>query len=334
MFTVRSGRNQISNRFYSISSLVFLFLFFAAQTSLAFDLYIGTGKTDSFSYFAGKSICSCIKKLDKKINCRLTPSIDATDTLTNLQVGSLDLALVSSKTIYDAFNNSGFFQYITINYDDLRLLMPFYKSPVSLIVRGDAKIAKLDDLVGKRVNGGPFNSLESQIFKELLQRKKWSKRNFPLYQNLSSSNSQDFLALKSGSVQAMLHVGMHPDWGLRRLLNQQEITLLALDDSDIMQMIEDKTGFCMSNITGKTYPGLEAQMNTLGMETFLIGTADTDETTVELVLTAVNEAKRQLQHAHPALMQERVKISKLNDSYLHPHPSAILFFQTNYTKYK
>lgn len=334
MFTLRAGRTLVSHHDYLIASLLFLILLFAAHSCRAFDLYIGTGKPDSFSYFAGKSVCSSIKKLDKKVTCRLTPSMDGTDTLTNLQVGSLDLALVSSKTIYDAFHKAGLFQYIKIDYDELRLLMPFYRSPISLIVRRDAKITKVDDLVGKRVNGGGFNSLENQIFKELLQLKKWSKGDFPLYQNLPSSNAQDFLALKNGSVQAMLHVGMHPDWRLKRLLDQEKNSLLALDDTDIMQMIEKKIGFCSCKIPEGTYPGLDAPLKTLGMETFLIATSDTDDATVELVLTAVNEAKQQLQHAHPAFMKEKVKISTLNNSYLHPHPSALMFFQSNYNKYQ
>ncbi len=328
MFTFRSSITPISQRICIISTLVLLLLLFTNRNCTAFELYLGTGNTDTFSYFAGKSICSSIKRHDKSVTCNLVPSIKSTDTLTNLHNGSLDLALVSSKTIYDAFHNSGFFQYITIDYNNLRLLFPYYRSPISLLVRKDARISNINDLKGKRINSGPFNSLENHIFNELMRVKKWDKNSFPLIQNLSHSNSQDFLAIKSGSVQAMLHVGMHPDWKLRNFLNKKGTTLIAIDDADIQQMILGKTGFCKGKLDKNIYPAIDRELKTLGMETFLVTSADTDNNTVELILTAINESKKMLQQAHSSLIPNRIETSTLNNSYLPPHPAAMMFFQS------
>ncbi|MFW2367009.1 MAG: TAXI family TRAP transporter solute-binding subunit, partial [Desulforhopalus sp.] len=213
---------------YLTSISIFFVLLLTAQVCTSFEMLIGTGGTDSFSYFAGKTFCSSIKKYDTDVACRLVPIEESADKLTNLQNDSIDLALVNSKTIYDALHGSGLFQYITIAYDDLRLVMPLYKSPISLIARRDAHISKLDDLPGKRVNSGVFNTFPDQVFKKIMSLKGWQKGDFPLYQNLPHAFSQDFLALKSGSVQAMLHVGMHPDKSLKQLFSQSQSTLVGL----------------------------------------------------------------------------------------------------------
>lgn len=328
MFNYRQDNRSISLPAFTMSSFVFLILLFIAQPCTPFELLIGTGEKDSFSYFAGRTICRSVEKYENNVTCRLAVTEEAADRLINLQNDSVDLALVSSKTIYDAFNNLGFFQYITFEFNDLRLLTPIYRAPVSLIVRRDARISGLDDLAGKRVNSGTINSLENQIFKNIMTLKHWNKGDFSLYENLPHSLSQDFLALKGGTVQGMLHVGMHPDSSLKQVLADSRITLVGLDDLDVDQLIEDKVGFCNCQIPAGTYPGITEDIKTLAMETLLIASSATDDETVQLVLSALFQAKKQLQYAHPALLRQQIKITTLNDSYLHPHPSALLFFQT------
>lgn len=329
MFSYKPNTLEISHPAYIVSFSIFFSLLFLAKICIPSELLIGTGKVDSFSYFAGKAICRSIKNYDKGVTCELFPTGEAADKLTNLHSDSIDLALVSSKTIYDAVNGIGFFQYITIEYNDLRLLMPLYRSPVSLVARRDARIAKLDDLIGKRVNSGLLNTLENQVFRRLMVLKKWNKKDFPLYQNLSHAFSQDYLGLKSGSVQAMLHIGMHPDNSLKQLLTQSKSMLIGLDDPDVIQLIEDRVGFSNSQIEAGVYPGIPRNIDTLAVETLLVASAATDDDTVQLVLNALFESRQQLQYAHPSLLQQQINIATLNDSYLTPHPSALRFFQVN-----
>ncbi len=309
--------------------IVFLTVLFSSRVCTSNELLIGTGELDSFSYFAGKAICSSIKNNAKNITCHPVPSDGYASSLTNLQSGSLDMALVSSKLIYDAFTGAGFFQYINIQYDNLRLLLPFYRVPISLIVRRDAGISNLNDLVGKRVNGGALYSRQNLVFAKLMAIKNWTEDNFRVYQNISPTNAQDSLAMKSGSIQAMLHTRMHPDNSLRNLLVQNNSKLVGLIDADVNQLIDSKEGFSRCSIETEMYPGLTSDLDTLATETLLITSADTDNETVELILNALTKAKRQLQQAHPSFLQNNIGIETLNDSYLHPHPAAILFFQTN-----
>ncbi len=318
--------------------LIVFFLFtvifssFSPSSGYAYELLIGTGEVGSFSYFAGRSVCRSIVRFDQEVSCRPVPSDNYTDNLTNVQSGSLDLALVNSKIVYDAFHNIGLFRFVSLNYDQLRLLMPLYRMPISLIVRSEAKISKLSDLVGKRVNSGATFSLQNLIFKEIMATKGWQQDSFSLYQSLPSVNSQDFIALNNGSVQGMLHVGMHPDARLDRGLASDQMDLVGINGPNVSMLIDSNSGFTSQVLPAGIYADLDADIETLSLETLLITSADIDDVTVDLVLDAIISAKKRLQSAHPSFLGRKTDIETLNNSYLHPHPASILFFQVNQSR--
>ncbi len=295
----------------------------------AYEMFLGTGQAGSFSHFAGKAVCRTIHRSNRDISCRAVPSEQQTDNLTNVLGGSLDMALVNSKVIYDAFHMTGAFRYITLEYDQLRLLMPLYRMPISLLVRRDAKITSLADLAGKRVNAGAAFSLQNIIFEEIMAAEGWQQDSFSLFQNLSATKAQDILALHSGSVQAMLHIGMHPDEKLARVLINGPMDIVGLSGQAVSSLIDANAGFYREEIPSGTYAGHSPSIETLSLETLLVTSADVDEETVELILDAIISAKRQLQFTHRSFLQQKTDIETLTNSYLHPHPAAILFFQTN-----
>ena len=157
----------------------------------------------------------------------------------------------------------------------------------------------------------------------------WRKNSFSLFQNLSAANAQDFMALHSGTVQAMLHIGMHPDEKLERSMTNGRTNIVGIDSQAIRRLINFNSGFSGQPIPGGTYPGYPSDIDTLALETLLITSSDTDDETVTLILDAIFAAKQKLQYAHPSFLQEKTDIETISNSYLHPHPAAILFFQTN-----
>jgi len=311
--------------------LLFTFILssFSPSSGYAYELLIGTGEVGSFSYFAGKSVCRSITKFDQEVSCRPVPSDNYTDNLTNVQAGSLDVALVNSKVLYDAFHNAGLFRFVSLDYDQLRLMMPLYRMPISLIVRSDAKVSSVSDLAGKRVNSGAPFSLQNLIFKELMAAEGWQQDSFSLYQSLPSVNSQDFIALHNSSVQGMLHVGMHPDAKLDRDLANGQIDIVGINGANVSLLIDSNSGFTSQVLPAGIYADLVADIETLSLETLLVTSSDLDDETVELVLDAIISAKKRLQSAHPSFLERKTDIETLNNSYLHPHPASVLFFQAN-----
>ena len=323
---------QKESGFIILFLFTFIFSSFSPSSGYAYELLIGTGEVGSFSYFAGKSVCRSIVRFDQEVSCRPVPSANYTDNLTNVQAGSLDMALVNSKVIYDAFHKAGLFRFVSLNYDQLRLLMPLYRVPISLIVRSDAKISRLSDLAGKRVNSGAPFSLQSLIFKELMTVEGWQQDSFSLYQSLPSVNSQDFIALHNGSVQGMLHVGMHPDARLDRDLASGQMDIVGINGANVSMLIDSNSGFTSQVLPARIYTDLVADIETLSLETLLITSADIDDVTVDLVLDAIISAKKRLQSAHPSFLERKTDVETLTNGFLHPHPASILFFQVNQSR--
>jgi TRAP transporter TAXI family solute receptor len=303
------------------------------STSFSFELLIGTGERGSFSHYSGKIICRSIHKFDQDVTCSAVPSDSYTDNLTNVQGGSLDLALVNSKMINDAFHAEGLFKYVSLDYDQLRLLLPLYRTPISLLVRRDAHIDTLGDLVGKKVNAGRVFSLQEIVFVTIMAARGWGEDTFSLYQNLPETNSQDYIALHTGSVQAMLHIGMHPDDKLKRSMASGQTQIVGVNGRVAKHLVEGGSGFYPQSITSGTYSEYASDIDTLSLETLLVTSSDSDAETVALVLEAILAAKEQLQNAHPSFLSEPINIETLNESYLHPHPEAILFFQSNQNRF-
>ncbi len=333
MLSYRYDKTKTSYPVFIVRSLIILLLLFNSALCISAEILIGTDEPGSFSYFTGRTLCQTVERYNTDLACTAVPSSTAADNLTNLQNDSIDLALTSSKIIYNAFHQTGSFKYINIDYNNLRLLMPLYKTPIALVTRKDANICCFNDLKGKRVNCGQLNTEEHLIFKELMVSKSWNKSNFSLIQNLPATMSQDSLALQAGTVQALIHVGMHPDKNVSQLLSLKNNMLVPLIDEDIDKLVDDRVGFSRCKITAGTYPGLTEDITTLAMENLLIASAVTDDTIIERVLLSLHKAQKQLRLAHPSLLRQHTTVSTLNDSYLHPHPSALLFFQSTRTLY-
>ena len=118
-------------------------------------MLLGTGVAGGFSHFTGRAICRILNRSPGELNCQVIACVRTIiDNLTNLNGGSLDLALLDSRLLYDAMTRKGQFQFLDIRYDNLGALLPLYQLPILLVARVDAGIAGLSDLKGKRINIG------------------------------------------------------------------------------------------------------------------------------------------------------------------------------------
>ncbi len=107
--TDKQARNNRFIRFFKRAPIIFAFLIaglfpFSAD---AFDILLGTGETGTFSYFTGRTICRVINRYADDIDCKPVPASGDEYNLTNLQGGSLDMALVDSRMLQDAMNKAG-----------------------------------------------------------------------------------------------------------------------------------------------------------------------------------------------------------------------------------
>jgi len=310
----------------SQSLIIFFLVAFSPRVTHAYELLMGTGEDGSFSYFTGRTVCRLIS-MDPELTCKAIPAPDSSHNLTNLRGGSLDIALIDSRMLHDAFNNSGYFKFLDISYDNLRTLVPLYTVPIVLLARDDAKILSLNDLKGKRFNAGAPLSPQHLAAANIMMAKGWTKKDFNPLAELSSNHAQDTLAFSGGTVQAMLHIGVHPDPALAQLLRRTKAALVDMDDPDIEKLVSTHSGYSQLTIPAGTYSTNSGKVVTLGTEVVLVTSVDLDDDTATAILKAIFQNEKQLKKAHPALTPTRdLNIGKLNGE-VQPHRAAINYFQ-------
>ena len=78
----------------------------------AMDILLGTGEAGSFSHFTGRTVCRIVNRHVPDLNCKVIPATGDIHNLTNLQGGSIDIALVDSRMLNDAFTQAGYFEFL------------------------------------------------------------------------------------------------------------------------------------------------------------------------------------------------------------------------------
>ena len=275
----------------------------SSVSASAFELIIGTDPRGSFSYHSGKFLCRIFSKQHEEITCSLAESSDPIDNLTNVQGGSFDLALVDSLLLVNSTTGQGAFQFLDITYDRIRIVSPLYHIPLTAIVRNDAKIAQIDELPGKRINTGPFGSPEKQLFELFMQSQGWTEEMFPVFAELSSSLAQHKIAFRQGDVQILVHNGVHPDSDVQQLLGDDKASLIGFAPDAARDLLKSNPALSTQDIEKLTYPSLAEGVTTIGTTMALVSSADVDDETIRLLITALAENQQSLRALHPALSE-------------------------------
>ncbi len=154
---------------------------------------------------------------------------------------------------------------------------------------------------GKRINAGLPQSEQYRAVETILQAKGWSKGDFSLFGDLPPSQSQDDVkAFCYGTMQAMVYVGVHPDFSLRHLLEKCNADLLNIDDQEIVSSIETNPAYWLEVIPGGLYPTHPAAVKTIGTRAVLLVSEDFDAETSYRLIDALLQNRARLIAAHPA----------------------------------
>jgi TRAP transporter TAXI family solute receptor len=298
-------------------------------STYAFDIRLGTGAPGTFSHFTGRILCRAINSHPSDMDCQTVPASGDVHNLTNLRGGSLDIALIDSRMLLDAMNKTGHFEFLDIDYENLRILAPLYDIPITLVVRNDAGINSLDDLKGKRINAGTTRSLQYLAVDTIMKAKKWSKKDFTLFGELPPSQSQDTMAFCHGTMQAMVHIGVHPDSSLQQLFKLCNANLVSMNDSDIVKMVSDHPAFWRINIAANTYPSHPEEVITFGTRAMLVTSEILDDQTVYQIIEAIDQNQKRLTAAHPALSLFYQDSTKNNVAGVQLHTGAVKYFSEN-----
>jgi TRAP transporter TAXI family solute receptor len=234
--------------------------------------------------------------------------------------------------LHDAVHKQGAFEFLDINYDNLRILFPVYDVPTTLVVHQNAKIGSLDDLKNKRINAGIPRSPQHFMTNLIMQAKNWTPNDFSLIVELGAALSEDTMAFCHGTVQGMFFLGVHPDSSLQQLFKLCKAELISMDDQAIQKLIEGHAAFSKITIPAQTYPSQANRIVTLGTRMYLVGSEDLDTETTQAIIRAIDLNRKAVQSAHPALASFSPQATSGNGIGLPLHTGAMQYFQESSSK--
>ncbi len=311
-----------------VGSAFFMIIYvgFCSLPVHAYDILIGTSAPDTFSHFTGRLIERVINKQIPGMNGKAIAASGDIHNLTNLLQGSLDIALIDSRMLFDAVNKTGNFEFLDINYQNLSILTPLYDLPFTLVVGGNQGITQLDNLKGKRVNFGAPLSAQRLVFETLLTAKRWSKNHFSMVAEISDSQAQDAMAFCHGTIDAMIHIGVHPDPSLQQLFSLCKAKTAHMDDKDIENLVTHHPAFKKSVIPANTYPSQTLDIVTFATQTLLVTSQDLDEETAYKILDTIYKNRKRFSNAHPALTLKKPIIREMDLAGSKLHNGALKYF--------
>jgi TRAP transporter TAXI family solute receptor len=135
------------------------------------------------------------------------------------------------------------------------------------------------------------------------------------------------MAFCHGTVQAMVHIGVHPDSSLQQLLRLCKADLVNMDDNDIQKLVNDNPAFWRTNIAADTYPSQKKGITTFGTRAMLVVSEDLDEETVYQIIEAIYSNRERLKNAHPSLSLFPGSAAQKSATGIQLHPGAAKYFR-------
>ena len=304
--TIRALTNTHQCSFANQFILTAVLLFTPFSASYALEIFLGTSPSGTFDHHTGRAICRMLNNLTEGLECSVKPASDASHAdaavhnLTNVRSGSLDLGIVDSTMQANAVHKMGIFEFSEISYDNLRSLFSLNSIPFTLIAHRGAGIRSLDDLRGKTVNIGNHGSSQREIMNSLMASKNWSKKEFKLVEQMSTTRSQDSMALCHRNVDAIVRVNVHPDSTIEQVVKLCDAELISLSGPDILQFIQLNPSYQAVDIPGGTYASNPTAVSTFGVKATFITSEEMDEDSVYAVVKTLFENIDRLKRLHPS----------------------------------
>ena len=265
----------------------------------AAEISIGTGSQAGVYYQVGRSLCRLVNNTADQHGNRCVPHLSngSVSNLNDIRSGELALGVVQSDTQYYAAKGSRLFNDTTPD-KDLRALFSVHSEPFTLVVRQDASIRQLNDLVGKRVNIGNPGSGQRATMEVVMEAKGWDKSTFSLANELPAW--QQSMALCHDRVQAMIYTVGHPNQSVAKATSLCGAKIAEVSGPEIDRLVDENPFYIHTSIPGGIYAANPDPVKSFGVNATVVASSKLDPDLVYTVVKALFDNLETFKAMHPA----------------------------------
>lgn len=254
---------------------------------------IGTGGISGIYYPTGSAICQFVNNLYHGMHCTVESTGGSIHNINSLKKnvldhgGGMDIAIIQSDWLYNAYNGKARKEFIKDPFTDLRFILSLHTEAFTIAVRGDSNIETLDDILGKRVNIGPRGSGNRATMGILMKDKGWTKEDFLLVSELKASEQPQ--ALCDNKIDVMIYSVGHPNGAIKEALSSCMVKIIPIPASEIDELIKKHPYYIATKIPGGMYRGVPNDIPTFGLKATLVTTTETKEKTIYKIAQSIYE---------------------------------------------
>jgi TRAP transporter TAXI family solute receptor len=310
--------------------LLFVTVTAAPTGARAADLIIGTGTSAKVHTSVARAICRLIERSIPATNCDVATiegqhAAEALAILSAVQNNAIEIGIVQSDWQYHAIQGTGPVEFMDVSFDNLRSLFSLHGELFTVIVRQDAGIEDLDDLVGKRVNIGNPGSSQRAIMDMMMKAKGWTEKSFQFVDELG--DAEQLLALCHDRVQAVVSIVSHPDERTAKALELCDAKIIAVSGKEIDSLVAENRFLAASDVPMGVYSESNVLIPSFGIMVTAVSSADLDDQTAYGVVKSVFDDLATMKRLHKALgnlLPGRMISAGLSAPL---HPGAVLYYR-------
>ncbi|ARE39262.1 TRAP transporter solute receptor, TAXI family precursor [Rhodovulum sp. P5] len=261
-----------------------------------------TGDRSGVYYYAGGTICALVnaRRWTSGVRCLTQASGGSIENLQALRRGDAGFAIVQSDWQFHAVNGTDVFEGRGPDRS-LRSVMSLYPEPFSILARGTSGIARLSDIVGKRVSIGPLGSGGRATMEMVMAEMGWGAADFAHIADLRATELAK--ALCDGDIDAAVLVIAHPNLAVEDILSSCDIILVPVDREISDRLVAEHPFFFRYAIPGGTYPGQTSSVDTFALAATLVTTSRTPPAAVRTVAEALVDGLAEFRARHPSFAE-------------------------------
>ncbi len=284
---------------------------------------LGTASITGVYYLEGGAICKIVsqKSINSNIDCAVQSTPGAFYNLGSLLNGDMDIAIVQSDLLYNAYNGINYFDKPE---KDLRFLLGLHMEGFTAVVRSSSDIHNIDDIPGNIVNrnvpgSGVYNTLAL-----LMDAKGWKDSDFKLLSQLKSSEQAQ--ALCDGKIDVMLDVVGHPNGALMEASSMCGIRVLSVPPKTLQLIISKYPFYRPYTIKADTIDS-DADVETFGIDAFLVTTSKLSNDIAYNIIKNVFESINLFKSTHSLLSHVDYKHLANNHGIAPIHSGAYMYLK-------
>ena len=255
----------------------------AAGPALAQDLKLMTGPQGGSWYPLGGAIQNIAQNAMDGVNVTVLPGAGIANVKA-VEAGKVDLGFANSVSTVDAIQGNAPFESKAQDVCNVATLYPQYFQVVAL---ADSDINSPADLKGKAAAVQPKGNTGEAITAHMLQSQGLSYDDLPRVNHGSYTDAVSLM--KDGNAEFFTLGTTVPAGAVMDLASARDIKIVPIEGEHLAKMQELNPGYKQIVIPAGSYPGQDADVNTIGYATHIIARCSLDADIVYNLLKALSE---------------------------------------------